>query len=77
MPIHHWQLQLHLYQHWIFSQKKLPSAKKSMQMHTTHLPDLFFTYRVGFNMNTGNRIPNDADENPLHSQRSTSPPKVF
>ena len=44
--------------------KKITCCKKPTQMHTTQYPDLFVTYREGFNMNNGFKNPIVVDEDP-------------
>ena len=49
-------------------------AKKPTPLHTTQYPDLFITYKEGFNMRTGKRNPLQLPE---EEQYYKLPPNLF
>ena len=58
---------------WNFFHKEIFST----QVRTTQYPDLFVTYREGFNFNCGNKNQSVVDVQPPFSQNSISSPLVF
>ena len=60
----------------LFTEKNI-FHKKPTRMKTTQYPDLFITYREGFNLNTGSRNPIVVDEDLTFSKHSISSPLVF